>query len=339
MMRNVDFPTFAGRWTPIAASTALVAGKTAAFTLDDVPVVAFRDAEGKAQALVDRCPHRSVKLSLGKVREGLLQCAFHGWTYDGTGACRAIPLNADAKTSAVRAQALGCEERGGLLWLYTGDAAAAPPLTVPEPIAEDGWYGGITTRDWGVHWSRAIQTMLDVAHIPFVHPQTIGVAFGRALGTNPNATLAHTLESHDDGGFRMEWRLETPGGAAARDAGWLAFHPPHAMSLGIPQKKPDARSLLLIWCVPLTATTSRMIVLSRRNFGRFSPIPLLYDKLTPMILAEDRRNMVTAWPSEVPPVGEEVSVPTDAPTIAFARYYARHFGNREAPSRADAAVG
>jgi hypothetical protein len=68
-----------------------------------------------------------------------------------------------------------------------------------------------------------------------------------------------------------------------------------------------------------------MVVVSRRNFGRFAAVPRIYDLLTPVILGEDRRNMETVWPSEVPD-GGEISMPSDAPTIAFQRYYRKAFG-------------
>jgi hypothetical protein len=123
----------------------------------------------------------------------------------------------------------------------------------------------------------------------------------------------------------MTWKLVTRDARDAGDQGWVEFHPPNGMSLGVPQKRTDRRSLLHIWCTPLTATTSRMVVVSRRNFGRFAAVPRIYDLLTPVILGEDRRNMETVWPSEVPD-GGEVSMPSDAPTIAFQRYYRKAFG-------------
>jgi phenylpropionate dioxygenase-like ring-hydroxylating dioxygenase large terminal subunit len=324
-MRTVIFSKFQGHWTPIAVSTDVKQNKPSAFMLDDIPVVVFRDETGAARALVDRCPHRSIKLSLGKVSSGQLQCAFHGWRYDGTGTCKYIPLNPDAKLPAVKAQTIACEERGGLIWLYAGDASNPPVLNVPLPLDESGWYGSITQRDWSVHWSRAIQTALNVAHIPFVHPTSIGAAFGRALGKQPEARLWHELVRHDDGSFRMDWVLQFSSDSEPQDAGWVAFHPPNGMSLDIPQKRAGAQSLLFIWCVPLTRTSSRMIVVWCRNFGRFSLVPMLFELLTPVILAEDRRNMETAWPSALPSLGQEISVPSDAPTIAFQRYYAQNF--------------
>ena len=39
-----------------------------------------------------RCPHRAAALSQGVLTPGgLLQCAYHGWSFDGSGACQNIP--------------------------------------------------------------------------------------------------------------------------------------------------------------------------------------------------------------------------------------------------------
>jgi phenylpropionate dioxygenase-like ring-hydroxylating dioxygenase large terminal subunit len=48
-------------------------------------LVVFRDSAGKVSALTDHCPHRRMKLSLGKVVDDKLQCGYHGWTFDACG--------------------------------------------------------------------------------------------------------------------------------------------------------------------------------------------------------------------------------------------------------------
>lgn len=326
-MRTELFPQFSQHWSPILASAALGFKKPLGVAFDGIPVVLFRDQKGVAQALVDRCPHRSVKLSLGRLRpDGHLQCAFHGWSFAGNGACQSIPLNPQAKLSAVCAQRVKVAEKGGLVWLNgSPDFDRDTTPLVPDALMKSDWFGNITVRDWNCHWSRALQTMLDVAHIPFVHPQSIGAAFGRALGKAGDATLSHQVLPGQQDGFRVEWKLASPGTATAGDKGWVEFHPPNGMSLGIPQKNPHHQSILFIWCVPIEKGRSRVIVVSRRNFGRYAPLPFLYNLLTPIILGEDRRNMETVWPSEIPDKGE-VSMPSDTPTIAFQNYYRRVFG-------------
>ena len=46
-------------------------------TLQGTPLVLFRDGRGRPAALLDRCPHRNVPLSLGRVRDGQLECNYH----------------------------------------------------------------------------------------------------------------------------------------------------------------------------------------------------------------------------------------------------------------------
>ncbi|MGJ3647912.1 Rieske 2Fe-2S domain-containing protein [Sphingomonas sp. GlSt437] len=332
MSRTVNFPSLQGCWTPLTAARDL-RRKPLADVLDGVPVVLFRDQNGTAQALVDRCPHRSVKLSVGKLPgDGTIQCAYHAWRFDGTGACRAIPFNPRAnKLSVVHAQALACEERDGLLWLFAGDPADALPLDLP-PALSGGWFGSILHYEWDVHWSRAVQTALDVAHLPFVHRTTIGVAFGRKLGKTPNAQISHRMALRSDGGFRMDWWIDGGDDVRPADAGWVEFHPPNGMSLVVSQKG-DKQSLLYIYLVPLADGRSRQIIIARRNHSRYSPIPRLFDAFTPMIFREDERNMTTAWPSEVPTTGEEVSMPSDAPSLQFQKWYRAWLNGLQAATR------
>src|SRR5689334_11114667 len=56
--------------------------------------VAFRPALDRPAAVVpERCPHRLVRLSHGKVVDGHLQCPYHGWQFEAAGRCVEIPSN------------------------------------------------------------------------------------------------------------------------------------------------------------------------------------------------------------------------------------------------------
>lgn len=62
-----------------------------AFTLLGEKLVLFVDGEGEPAALMDRCCHRTAKLSKGWCEGGLIRCGYHGWSYDRTGALIEIP--------------------------------------------------------------------------------------------------------------------------------------------------------------------------------------------------------------------------------------------------------
>src|SRR5262245_44231240 len=78
-------------------------------------LVVFRDSHGRPQALTDRCAHRGMALSGGKVVGECIECPYHGWQYDGDGRVRAVPaLCADEPLPELLQPPLGKEGRGGL---------------------------------------------------------------------------------------------------------------------------------------------------------------------------------------------------------------------------------
>jgi phenylpropionate dioxygenase-like ring-hydroxylating dioxygenase large terminal subunit len=81
----------------------------------------------------DLCPHRLAPLSEGRLHEsGQLQCTYHGWTFDGLGACTSIPQLDDAKAHATACasprscvRAFGVHEHLGLLWVHAGGSSSS----------------------------------------------------------------------------------------------------------------------------------------------------------------------------------------------------------------------
>ena len=54
-------------------------------------VVLYRRGDGTPVALEDRCCHRNLPLSMGRVRGDDIQCGYHGLTFDPTGTCISMP--------------------------------------------------------------------------------------------------------------------------------------------------------------------------------------------------------------------------------------------------------
>lgn len=48
----------------------------------EAPVCVVTDAAGEPVIMLDRCPHRDIKLSGGIIREGELVCPGHFWRFD-----------------------------------------------------------------------------------------------------------------------------------------------------------------------------------------------------------------------------------------------------------------
>ena len=85
-------------------------------------MVFWRDQAGKVCSAVDRCPHRGVALSVGKIKDGHLQCPFHGFEYDASGKCVLIPANGrnGVIPNAMRLNSYPTYEAHGLIWLWWG---------------------------------------------------------------------------------------------------------------------------------------------------------------------------------------------------------------------------
>lgn len=76
---SVDY-AWRKHWYPVTFVENLPEGaEPLAFSVYGYGVVLWRDAGGDLRCVEDRCPHRSAKLSEGRVSEsGALQCQYHG---------------------------------------------------------------------------------------------------------------------------------------------------------------------------------------------------------------------------------------------------------------------
>lgn len=173
-----------------------------------VPLVLFR-SQGRAAALIDRCPHRNVPLSLGRLVEGRLECAYHGWQFDCDGVCQKIPgLVQEGAARERRAEACVVREQDGLVWVCPepGVTPEAEPFS-PARLGDD--YARIVRvveAEGTLH--ATLENALDVPHTAFLHR-------GLFRGGKKNQIRAVVRRSPD--------RVETeyvgepaPGGLAAR---------------------------------------------------------------------------------------------------------------------------
>jgi renierapurpurin 18,18'-hydroxylase len=130
-------------------------------------IVLFRDQTGQVQALEDRCPHRQVKLSHGKIVNDRLECAYHGWQFDTTGACVAVPsLTERQKLPGCRLRQYPVIEQDGFIWLFPGDAELAAqhqPLAIPE-WDHLNFIGSVAVLECEAHYSFLIENLMDMYH-------------------------------------------------------------------------------------------------------------------------------------------------------------------------------
>jgi vanillate O-demethylase monooxygenase subunit len=78
-------------WQPVANASALSREPVIGVTLLERELVVARFDTGRILAADVACPHKGARLSRGCIHEGSLQCGYHGWRFDPTGACESIP--------------------------------------------------------------------------------------------------------------------------------------------------------------------------------------------------------------------------------------------------------
>ncbi len=129
-------------WHPVMPAHALRAGDNVlACSVLGQELAVWRSAAGQVQAWEDRCPHRGVALSLGRVQGDRLACAYHGWEYAaGSGRCIAIPALPDIPVPGnVCVKTYTALESNGMVWVHIGDRLArdspAPLPLLPDDAA------------------------------------------------------------------------------------------------------------------------------------------------------------------------------------------------------------
>ena len=145
-------------------------------TLLGEDVLLYRCEDGTPVALENRCAHRRLPLSMGKLLGDAVQCGYHGLLYDPKGACVKIPGQASVPDMHLRNYPV--VERHRYLWIWIGDRALADPGLIPN-------FGGLDSPEIGVtrielkpqcNIQLVIDNLLDLSHLAYVHNTTTGNA-------------------------------------------------------------------------------------------------------------------------------------------------------------------
>ena len=83
------------QWHPVSMAKDLTENKPISSIVMGEDVVVWR-ADNKICAWKNLCPHRGTALSLGKVCNNRIRCAYHGWEFNAEGQCEHIPSDPNA---------------------------------------------------------------------------------------------------------------------------------------------------------------------------------------------------------------------------------------------------
>lgn len=161
-----------------------------------------------------------------------------------------------------------------------------------------GWQYGTVVTEWPVHYTRAIENQLDVAHLPFVHRTTIG-ASGNSFVEGPYVEaddhgIKVWVTNSKDAGKRSRSPAELAKTAATKEPG-LSFLFPGVWLLNL---SPRLKNFIAF--VPINEKKTRYYLRVYHHF-RVPLIRQLFEVLMGLsnriILNQDKRVVLTQTPS------------------------------------------
>lgn len=132
--------------------------------------VLFRDEAGRL-GLIDRgCPHRGADMADGRLEDGGLRCAFHGWLFDVDGRCLETQAEPEGSTlcQRIRTRSYPVQVHSGIVFAYLGpgEAPALPAFDCfVAPETHTFAFKGLIE----CNWLQALEVGIDPAHASFLH--------------------------------------------------------------------------------------------------------------------------------------------------------------------------
>ncbi|WP_373547933.1 Rieske 2Fe-2S domain-containing protein [Chamaesiphon sp.] len=282
-------------WYYALPGKQLKVGQMFAKQLLGEPIVFGRTHSGEVFALRDICPHRAVPLSCGRFNGTEIECAYHGWRFDGAGGCTLIPaLNEgqDLDLSKFQVRRYPVREVQGNIWIYMSEQERGeiePTHEVPVvPGFEGATYQSALTMTFPCFIDHAVVGLMDPSHVPFVH---------RAWWWRSDAILTDEIKAFDPSpyGFTMRrHRLERQtffyqliGGDAEVE---IAFALPGVRIEQIITNKNRVANLTVI--TPISETETEVTTLFYTTLAWFKPLRPLILPFIRTFLGQDRDMVV-----------------------------------------------
>lgn len=308
-------------WHVIAAVDSLQPGTLQPIRVLDHDLVLWCGQDRHLHVWEDRCPHRSVRLSSGKVVDNMVICPYHGMVYDATGRCIKVPAHPDyvpPKQACVRQYPV--QQQYGLVFVCLGEH---PTAIAPFPEWADDHYvkalcGPYFCRTGGY---RAIENFLDVAHFAHVHTGILG-------DLNSPEVDDYQVVTDDRGVHLQNIRIWQPDPMNTGQESFVTYHYSVLRPLTAYFRKtnPNGEGLsILYWVTPVSEEECIGWMWTALNFiddSQKGEAIAFQDK----VFAQDLVNLENHNPKKLPlDPGAEFHVPCDRGTLAY-RKWLKQFG-------------
>jgi phenylpropionate dioxygenase-like ring-hydroxylating dioxygenase large terminal subunit len=171
----MELPMWIQNTWQVAAFAADIKREILPRTLLGRALILYRTESGAVVALEDRCPHRFLPLSLGKLIGDDVQCGYHGLRFDARGGCVRVPSQGNIPKPA-KVASFPVTEQYGFVWVWLGEASLAYRTPVPDFhwMTDPAWAAGSGYNHVAANFQLLNDNLLDLTHESYVHPETIG---------------------------------------------------------------------------------------------------------------------------------------------------------------------
>ena len=172
-------------WHPIAVADQLKAGKAIPLKIMGEELTLYRGDSGKVHLVAGRCAHRRTLLHTGWIEGEHIRCMYHGWQYDGDGACIHQPAEREPLNCSVRIAAYPVREYGKLIFGFLGEGEA-PDFDFVRRAEVDADNALVFARSetWDCNWVQHVENSLDAVHVSFAHQTGKVGVFGDAISVD-----------------------------------------------------------------------------------------------------------------------------------------------------------
>ena len=133
-------------------------------------LVIFKDDKGRYGLIGRNCPHRGTDLAYGRLEDGGLRCAFHGWLFDVNGKCLQTPAEPDDSNlcANIKQKSYPVVEKSGILFAYLG---GGEPPAFPEfdCFTAPGTHTFAFKGMIDCNWLQSLEVGIDPVHTSFLH--------------------------------------------------------------------------------------------------------------------------------------------------------------------------
>ncbi|MBM3485342.1 MAG: Rieske 2Fe-2S domain-containing protein [Alphaproteobacteria bacterium] len=205
-------------WYPALFSHELAEDGVKGVEIAGVPIL-LRRAKGRTYALLDRCVHRGVKLSLKPTcfTDDTVSCWYHGFTFDVVnGALVSIVASPDDPLiGKVRLRTFPVEEHKGIIFVFVGDEGyePVPPLAddlpwlppcdydyrAAHPLDDETVMLGIR-RVGKANWRLAVENGFDPGHVLIHRDNILILASGRSMALGYRPLNDEAIKAFEDDG-------------------------------------------------------------------------------------------------------------------------------------------